>query len=133
MRNVLLIFPSVFSKAKKEKLVENNVAAFMFRRSIIKDIGYFDSIRFGADSEFKHRIYKFYGPNVFMKLKEVLYFAKIRPDSLTRSKETGKRNVRLDYRDRFYEWHRNAVKDNKLFIDYPLKTRPFEVDKIMLP
>ena len=114
-------------------IVKYNVAAFMFRRSIISDIGYFDSVRFGADSEFKHRISKYYGNGVFSKIPEVLYFAKIRPNSLTRSKETGRKDIRIGYRDKFYEWHRQAKRENTLFINYPLLVRPFEVHKIMLP
>lgn len=115
---------------RNDILVKNNCATLMYRKKIINDIGYFDSIRFGADSEYKHRIYKYYGDHVFKKIPEVLYFAKIRIGSLTRSKITGKKNVRVEYKDNFYKWHRSG---KKLYIPYPIKIRPFPVNKIMLP
>ena len=114
---------------RSDRLVKHNCATLMFRRLVINDIGYFDSVRFGADSEFKHRLMKYYKSRAFKTIPEVLYFAKIRKNSLTRSKVTGRRDVRLDYRDKFYKWHKNS-KD--LFMSFPLKKRPFQVNPIML-
>jgi len=115
-----------------ETIVKNNAASQLFRRSIIKEIGYFDSVRFGADSEFKHRVQKYYGLDTFYKINEVLYYAKIRFESLTRAKDTGRKDVRLQYKDNFKAWHKKAGKEKKLFMKFPLKSRPFEENSIML-
>ena len=115
---------------RRDILVKNNCATMMFRRQAIKEIGYFDSLRFGADSEFKHRLIKYYKKRALKRLQEVLYYAKIRPGSLTRSRVTGRKNVRVGYRDQFIKWHRES---NNLFIPYPMKNRPFQVDPVMLP
>jgi glycosyltransferase involved in cell wall biosynthesis len=131
-RDPKILWCDAFYK-RETTLVENNVAAQLFRRSIIRDIGYFDSIRFGADSEFKRRVYKHYGNTVFAKISEVLYIATIRNNSLTRSADTGRKDIRVKYRDNFYKWHNDAKKNGKLFIPFPIKNRPFVVDKIMLP
>jgi glycosyltransferase involved in cell wall biosynthesis len=118
---------------RSNKIVENNVASSLYRTSLIKEIGYFDSVRFGADSEYKHRIYKKFGKKAIIKIDEVLYYAKIRANSLTRSKDTGRRDVRQKYTQTFKKWHTKAMKKNSLYIKFPLKSRPFNVDPIMLP
>ncbi len=115
---------------RENLLSKNNCATLMFRRSIIKDIGYFDSLRFGADSEFKQRIMKYYKKRAFLKIPEILYFARRRPNSLTRSRITGRKNFRIDYKNRFTKWHKET---KSLYIPFPLKKRPYEVDPIMLP
>jgi len=103
----------------------------MFRRQIINKIGYFDSVRYGADDEFMHRILTVYGVNKVKTVNEVLYNAVIRTGSLTRSKKTGfKTKNRQNYWRSVLEWH-NRDRRN-LYISYPLKRRPFPVHKSMI-
>ena len=115
------------------KINENGIVTLMYRKTIIDKIGYYDSVRFCADSEFKNRIYKKYGKSSIYKIKQPLYFAKIRENSLTRSNGTGQFGtgnvIRKDYIKKFQIWHSH----NNLYMDYPLTKRPFSVNSIMLP
>jgi len=114
-------------------LSKNNDVTLLFRKQVIKDIGYYDSLRFGADTEFKFRVIKKYGNKAIIKIEEILYYAKIRPNSLTRSSITGNRDIRQAYMNIFKKWHNDIGNTNSLYIGYPLTKRPFEVDPIMLP
>lgn len=106
----------------------------MYRKSIIDRIGYYDSVRFSADTEFMDRIIKVYGLESVNKLDEVLYYSQKRPNSLTTSKITGfigtGRQVRWRYCLAYNKWHHQ---NQKLYIAYPLEVRPFPVDALMLP
>ena len=109
-------------------------STIMYRRSIVNNIGYYDSVRFGADSEFYERIIKVYKITAVKKLPKVLYFAKIRKNSLTTSNATGLFNcpgedIRLRYLSQFRIWHNKTPKP---YMEYPLTTRPFAVDPIMI-
>lgn len=98
---------------------------YIFRKSIFKKIGYFDSIRFGADTEFIYRLKKVYGSNKIKNINKVLYIALMRPNSLTTSRITHqKSDLRRIYTDLFKSWHK---KSNKLYIEFPQKKRPFIV------
>lgn len=105
----------------------------IYHRKIIDKIGFYDSLRFAADTEFWHRIIKYYGNNNIIKINKPLYFAQKRPNSLTTSSTTGfspeGRKIRQDYVNKFTEWH----KQNDIYMTYPLIKRPFEVNQIMLP
>lgn len=109
-------------------------SSVLFKKDIINDIGYYDSVRFGADTEFKERIINKYGKNRVGHVNKVLYLAKSRVNSLTNDKNTGWNSkkgsyIRTQYLNNFREWH---TLDDKLFMNYPLKIRPFEIDKLML-
>jgi hypothetical protein len=104
-------------------------ATIMFRSNIISKIGYFDSVRFGADSEFYYRIIKTYGKAATLNIKTILYFAKIRYDSLTMMAIPNSRSVRGDYKKNYRKWHNHT---NILYMPFPLETRPFAVNPIML-
>lgn len=106
----------------------------MFRREIIDKIGYYDSVRFGADAEFIHRIIKVYGENAIYHIPEILYIAKTRDMSLMTSEQTGYyskrgKEIRLNYKKSYKEWYNTS--DN-LKIEFPLKERKFPVNPVML-
>lgn len=107
----------------------------IFKKDIIDDIGYFDSIRFGADSEFISRIKATYGRRSIKILDHILYYARTREDSLTTSSITGiTKNsmdgglIRKSYVRKYKSWHRN---NKNLYISYPLTNRPFIIHNIM--
>lgn len=98
---------------------------FMFRRCVFDKIGYFDSVRFGADSEFIHRLETVYGRTKIKNLNKVLYVALLRPNSLTTSRITHqKSDLRRIYTNLFKYWHKNS---KNLYIQFPQKIRPFAV------
>ena len=118
----------------------NGEIGLMFRRCVIKKIGYYDSVRFAADSEFKARLYRTYNKNKILALPDVLYYAKRRANSLTTSAITGGRGrsetgfaIRLDYVAKYRKWHNDNRKN--LFMKFPMKIneRPFVVNVVMLP
>jgi len=104
----------------------------MFKKQVINDIGYYDSVRFGADSEFYWRIGKYYNQAIG-KINETLYLAKKRPNSLTTSKITGNAKIRQDYVSCYHPWQDESKRKKKLYMYYPLLDRPFKVNPIMLP
>ena len=128
-KNKKLIGVRCFYKRNK-RIRRNNSITLMYLKSIIKKIGYYDSVRFGADDEFTHRIFHVYNHKKIGLIKKVLYYARIRPGSLTRNKKTG---IRSFYRRHYYYSYKNWHKRNKkkLFIRFPIKKRPFFVNKIM--
>lgn len=113
---------------------------FMYRKSIINEIGYYDSVRFGADTEFIYRIFATYGFKRVRVIDETLYFAKSRKNSLTSSVATGTlyrsgKRIRKEYMQNFSAWHKDKNKSKNLYMAFPLSVsdRPFPVNKIMLP
>ena len=98
--------------------------SLMFIKDIILDkIGYYDSIRFGADTEFKRRLIRVFGNNRVGYINEVLYIAIIREQSLTTSPNTRLNGpLRKYYRQKYNKWHKTS---QNLYIGYPLTTRPF--------
>ncbi len=134
-KHVNLLF--VNSYHKRENRIRGTMTGkgteitIMFRKGVIEEIGYFDSVRFGADSEFKHRMIRKFGNN-FATIKDVLYYAKKRPNSLTTSNKSGSRYIRQIYVRRYTKWHKN---NKTLYMPFPLELskRPFKVPDIMLP
>ena len=109
----------------------------VYRKSIIKDIGYYDSVRFGADAEFFGRVSRYYSYLRMAKHPEILYYAKRRPNSLTTSPKTGLhcksengKLIRFEYEANFRAWFRKV---GKPYMPYPLLERPFPVNEIMKP
>jgi glycosyltransferase involved in cell wall biosynthesis len=97
-------------------------STIMFRREIIDHIGFYDSVRFAADTEFMYRIYSYYGKKATRNIKKVMYLALLRPNSLTSSGVShSKSDIRAEYRRNYSFWHRKK----NLYMPFPLKKRPF--------
>lgn len=108
----------------------------VFRKSLVNDVGYFDSVFFGGDTEFRHRLLKKYGSARVVEVAENLYTLRFRDGSLTRSGEgqlyilDANRQlsqipsvVRTRYERNYRNWHNRA---HDLFMPFPLRERPFE-------
>ena len=81
--NINMVYSNWIRGKKIKKTIEGN---FMFKRHILKKMGFFDNTRFGGDSEFIQR-YKM----IYKKLKyvdDVLNIASIRNNSLTHTSNT---------------------------------------------
>jgi GR25 family glycosyltransferase involved in LPS biosynthesis len=83
-----------------EKKYETIVS--LLKKDVIKDIGYFDTVKFGGDSEYRNRIKKYYGNRVIFD-EEVLYYARMREGSLTKiiPKRDDRRKL---YENLFKKW-----------------------------
>ena len=62
-----------------------NPASLFLRRSVIEKIGYFDNVRYGADSEYMHRVMRVFGASGIEFMTSVLAFGLHHKASLTRS------------------------------------------------
>ena len=60
----------------------NRVSGMMFKRHLVKEIGFFKAITISEDSEFYERILAVYGKKSRKVLCKVLYYALFIPDSL---------------------------------------------------
>ena len=115
------------------------VASLMLRRAEAeRRAGYFDTVRFAADSEYMARLRRIAGPRAVAQIGEVLYRAALRDDSLThagagamrweRDGEAGFRRriegARADYHAAFETWHRAAPVE-ALRLPFPDFRRPF--------
>ncbi|WP_313644883.1 glycosyltransferase family A protein [Stenotrophomonas sp.] len=110
----------------------------MFRKELCDLVGFFDSVRTSADEEFLRRVVSVFGDSSHYFNPEVLYFARVRDDSLSHhpsnpkfSEETGGLSpARRAYIDSVAAWHAALANAGRApFLDFPLVRRPFEVDE----
>ena len=107
----------------------------MFRRErVLERAGYWDSVRFGGDTEFWHRLQAVFGPAAVEELPQLLAIGRIREGSLSRasaSAYTGaKTGARKVYEHAYRHWHATAHPD-ELRLPFPLERRPFGVPAVM--
>jgi len=130
--NYLGIFVQSIKNMDINHKIPASMAPFMMRRNIINDIGYYDSVRFGADLEYKRRLFLYYGKEKFKFLKMVMYYIKKRPNSLTKHKNSKMFSPQREmYNKEFNKWHKQSNKNN-LYISFPLETRPFPIHKLSM-
>ena len=116
-----------------------NPSSLLVRRNVFRDVGYFDSVRIGADSEFIARLQMVYGPKRLALLREPLAFGLAREDSLTRTEHgkidpDGMSPTRRAYREAWVRWQRGLLMEKKRpKLSFPLVERPFPVPKLILP
>lgn len=117
-------------------LIFINMSSLMFRRDqVMKEIGYWDSVRFGADNEFIRRLRKVFGNSAVVELSTgPLSFQRQTSDSLTGNSFFGYHGYYMGARKEYFEsqshFHQQT---NSFFYDFPQKTRPFPVPEPMLP
>lgn len=126
----LVIATCLVQEIASKRIKKNNGTSALYKMSLVDNIGYFDSIIIGADTEYLARIVKVYGRNKISNVDEILYLINKTENSLTTSKNTGLRrgdeglNKRQILKSNFKKWHSSG---NRLFIPYPLKIRPYPV------
>jgi glycosyltransferase involved in cell wall biosynthesis len=111
------------------------------REKILKEVGYWDSVRFGADTEYWERLKLIYGGKNVPDIKIPIILALFHSDSLTRHPVygldinglQGKSPIRAEYTEAWHTWHaQTATNKEKLYIPFPLMRRPFEVPDQLL-
>lgn len=102
------------------KFQHPNPASVFIRRSVTDEIGFFDSVRYGADSEYWFRLIRYYGAGRVKSLPLCLGLGYVRSDSLTKS-GSGAMDlenyspIRGAYAASYMQWHaKAAVADLKL-------------------
>jgi len=111
--------------------IERNISSLMFRRAVFENLGYWDRVRAGADSEFLQRIIRAHGEHaVGDVLPNVpLSFGRTGGASLTNFSDTHIRTsisgVRKTYLDAAEDWHRGVRDSQSLHVPEFPETRPF--------
>ena len=109
--------------------LEISTHSAFFSRKVFEEVGYFDSVRFGADNELRKR-FKAMGYNVSERKEIVTYYYLKREGSLTCNIATGynkgKSKIREVYIENYTKWH-EEIKNKKYFMEFPLEERPFRV------
>lgn len=114
----------------------SNMSSLMFRREpVLEKIGYWDQVRFAADSEFKNRMIHVFGQNAVVDLNSApLSFPMQSSSSLTANSTYGYAGylmgVRKEYRESYTYYHEQA---ESLFMPFPLDKRLFPVPHPMKP
>lgn len=124
---------------KELKLQFCEITLFM-RRDCVDFIGYFDSVRFGADSEYRRRLELLKIPitvidkYIYSRLDRLMEGNNLgNPNSLTNHKRTGLNSkARMIYRKSFECFHslirtRRGMQTKRYYITFPLERRPFEI------
>jgi len=107
-----------------------------FPKSLVREIGYFDSVRFAADSEFYKRCRRIFSHSSVLRIKKLLYLVDRTTTSLTGDSATGFGSAaRKYYAKQFSDWHGSATRKelSEAFRQFPMKsTRPFNVHPLSL-
>lgn len=113
-----------------------NMSSIMFRRKEVVDkLGYWDSVRFAADGEFKRRLLRVFGEESFVDLDSgPLSLPRQSVHSLTSSPAFGYNGffmgARKEYVENIEYYHE---KSSDLYYPFPQKMRPFPVPEPMWP
>lgn len=136
---------------KKNNIVMNRglksrlgLICILFRKSVIDEMGYFDSVRIGADDEFVERLKKKYGRKRMKNITDSLYISYSRKGSLSNSNNKNKidisknkdflSNNRKLYAESYNKWHKKVVEDKTdFYISYPLLERRFDAPLDIIP
>ncbi len=114
------------------------ISLMINREKVISRIGYFDSVRVSADSEYERRIHAVFGKESIEHFDIPLIVASVRTESLSGGGKfalgwTGLSGPRLEYRQKFESYH-DQVRNGKEsgFVDFPLEVRTFDAPKDMI-
>lgn len=110
---------SLDGKVLSTKMGESSI---MFHKSVLEKIGYYDCVRFGADSEYLHRIET--SKEKIVRLNNVLYLATQHPNSLTTNSESRKKGPAREFYEKQYREYYNK---NNLYLPFPLTKRPYAI------
>lgn len=115
----------------------SNMSSLMFRReAVVERAGFWDSVRFGADSEFIKRLKLLFGRKAVVELGSgALCFQRQSDSSLTGHQAFGFHGyfygARAEYRDASQEFFNSSVASLKY--SFPQLARPFEVPDPLRP
>lgn len=119
------------------KYIFSNMSSIMFRRQpVLEKIGYWDSVRFAADGEFKRRLVNVLGKSKYVDLKTgPLSLPRQTVTSLTGSSAFGYNGffmgARREYVESLEDYHKKA--DSIHYNPILQKVRPFSVPEPMWP
>lgn len=111
--------------------VKDNFSSLLVRREIFDAIGFWDSVRTTADSEFRDRIRIRFGKSAETCMRPILAIGQFASHTLTGHPVTGVSwlhfsQARVRYMRAYKQWHKTAP-PSALYMPFPLHIRPFEV------
>jgi glycosyltransferase involved in cell wall biosynthesis len=119
-------------------ITRSGFVSLMIKRIYLRDkIGYWDNVRFGADSELIKRtalLNQMVIPTIFSPM--IICFDN--PNGLTNhpifghNQTNGISNYRLQYAHFFKTWHTQTTKHEKLYLPFPHRPRKFKAPKACL-
>ncbi len=108
-----------------------SISCLFDRQFLSERLGFWDSVRFGADSEMIARAQRVLGRE-FVRIKQVGMLCLSTDNSLTnhpefgiKTDEGGLSKVRSDYKKSWMNWHEKEAVDS-LYIPFPVRRRLFE-------
>ncbi|MFD1064447.1 glycosyltransferase family 2 protein [Oceanobacillus locisalsi] len=126
----------LYRRGTPGKYIFPNMSSIMFRRKqVIEKLGFWDSVRFAADGEFKRRLLKSFGTRAYVDVASgPLSLPRQAVTSLTGSSAFGYNGffmgVRKEYVESLEYHHQQA---EHLRYPYPMTVRPFPVPEPMWP
>lgn len=123
-------------RGKAGAYVFQNMSSLIFRRHpVMARLGYWDSVRFGADSEYIRRLRQVFGESAFKPLQTgPLAFQRQAPGSLTTNTKFGFPGHFMGARNEYREAHNHFyAKKPNLYYPFPQAHRPFPVPEPMRP
>src|SRR5690625_81733 len=126
----------IYRRGTPGRYIFPNMSSIMFRREpVVEKIGYWDSVRFAADGEFKRRLIRQFGERSYVDLDSApLSLPRQTVSSLTGSSAFGYNGffmgVRKEYVESLEYFHQQT---ESYYYPYPLKQRPFPVPEPMWP
>lgn len=125
----------LYRRGMPGKYIFSNMSSIMFRRfPVLEKVGYWDEVRFAADSEFKKRLALIFGGEQIVDLSTgLLSFPLQSSGSLTGNSSFGYNGFLMGARKEYAEAHnRMHQQTSDLYFPYQLKERRFAVPKPML-
>lgn len=100
--------------------------SMMFRYEVFSELGFYDTVKFGADSEFYDRVILFYGKRRISHIPEVLQISPRCSKGLT-SIIPERSKSRLKYLTAYRAWHNS---DCDHYVQFPTSSRKFQIDPV---
>jgi glycosyltransferase involved in cell wall biosynthesis len=113
----------------------DNMSSLMFRRKLVLEkLGFWDSVRFGADSEFIERLRRAFGRKAVASVPMLLSFQRQSESSLTASSAFGYPGFHMGARQAYHEASRRYHRGRKnLIYAFSPANRQFAVPEPMRP
>ena len=144
--SLVAVFSNYFRVDEQGNIVFRGIGAVrpacisltMRKDSVVEKIGFFDSVRVSADSEYEYRMLAVFGEHRIKYLSNPYLIASVRSESLSQGGRfavgwSGLSGLRLEYRQAYTEWHEQLklTKSNG-YLDIKLKRRPFPAPEEMI-
>ena len=123
----------LFAQYGREILRQNSSSLMFRRKPVFTELGFWDEVKFGADTEYHHRINSRFGLGSAPTINAgLLSFTRFHTESLTgggkNSTVRGIIGARRDYVRKFSDWHEQMKSvEGGLYLERSVKKRPFVI------